>query len=68
MYSRFKEEGIYDPEQFDWSSAESFFERRKDPGIDSFDSPSWRGWSDELDTVSVRAAVFIYFAGHVTYR
>lgn len=50
MYSRFQEQGIYDPERFDWSSAESFFEQRKDPGIDSFDAGSWGGWSHELDS------------------
>lgn len=48
MYSRFKEEDIYDPEQFDWSSAESFFEQRKCSRADPFDSCAWRGWSDEL--------------------
>lgn len=53
MYSRFKEEGIYDPEQFDWSTAESFFEQRKDSQTDSSDPGAWRGWSDELDSVSV---------------
>lgn len=55
MYSRFKEQGIYDPEQFDWSSAESFFKQREDSGIGS---SAWRGWSDELDSVSVGAIVF----------
>ncbi|KAF9650436.1 hypothetical protein BDM02DRAFT_3154894 [Thelephora ganbajun] len=49
MYSRFKDEGIYDPGQFDWSSAESFFEQRKNSRTDSSDSGVWRGWSDELD-------------------
>ena len=58
MYTRFKKEGIYDPEKFDWSSAESFFEQRKDSGVDSFDSSAWRGWSDELDSVSFCAIVF----------
>jgi len=51
MYSRFKEEGIYDPEQFDWSPAELFFEQRKDSQTD-YDQGTWRGWSDELDSVS----------------
>jgi hypothetical protein len=58
MYSRFKEDGIYDPEQFDWTSAESFFKQRKDSGIDSFDPSAWRGWSDELDLVCVSVLVF----------
>ena len=52
MYLRFEEEGIYDPGKFDWSPAESFFERRKYSQSDSSDSGAWRGWSDELDSVS----------------
>lgn len=64
MYSRFKEDGIYDPEQFDWTSAESFFEQRKGSGIDSSDPYAWRGWSDELDSVSVIIAVFLLDALH----
>ena len=58
MYSRFQVEGIYDPGQFDWSSAESFFEQRKDSQIDSLGSGTWRGWSDELDLVSVNTVFF----------
>lgn len=52
MYSRFKEEDIYDPKEFDWSLAESFFEQRKFPQTDSSNLDAWRGWSDELDSVS----------------
>lgn len=52
MYSRFQDEGIYDPGQFDWSSAKSFFEQRRDRRTNSFDSDAWRGWSDELYSVS----------------
>jgi hypothetical protein len=52
MYSRFKDEGIYDPEKFDWSSAETFFEQRKNSRTNPLDSGAWRGWSDELDSVS----------------
>jgi len=59
MYSRFKEEGIYDPGEFDWSSAEGFFEQRKYPQTDSPDSSSWRGWSDELDSVSADLIIFV---------
>lgn len=58
MHSRFKAQGIYDPEKFDWSSAESFFEQRKGSGIDPPDPSAWRGWSDELDSVSVGVIVF----------
>lgn len=59
MYSRFKEEGIYDPGEFDWSSAEGFFEQRKYPQADSPDSSTWRGWSDELDSVSADTIIFV---------
>ena len=58
MYSRSKEEGIYDPGEFDWSSAEGFFEQRKYPQTDSPDSGTWRGWSDELDSVSADIILF----------
>ena len=58
MYSRFKEEGIYDPGEFDWSSAEGFFEQRKYSQTDSSDLDAWRGWSDELDSVSVDIILF----------
>ena len=57
MYSRFEEEGIYDPERFDWSPAESFFRQRQDSQAESGDSGAWRGWSDELDSVSAGTAV-----------
>ena len=60
MYSRFKEEGIYDPGQFDWSSAESFFEQRKDHQADHSDSGAWRGWSDELESVSADIVSFFF--------
>jgi len=66
MYSRFKEEGIYDPEQFDWSTAESFFEQRKDSQTDSSDPGAWRGWSDELDSVSV-GITLLFFLSDVLY-
>jgi len=59
MYSRFKEEGIYDPGEFDWSSAEGFFEQRKYPQTDSTDSSTWRGWSDELDSVSTGIIILV---------
>lgn len=59
MYSRFEEEGIYDPERFDWSPAESFFEQRKNSQANPFDSGTWRGWSDELDSVSGGAIIFL---------
>jgi hypothetical protein len=65
MYSRFQGEGIYDPGQFDWSSAESFFEQRKDSQIDSPGSGTWRGWSDELDLVSANTVFFS--TEHVMY-
>jgi hypothetical protein len=58
MYSRFGEEGIYDPERFDWSSAETFFEQRKDFQAHPLDSGIWEGWSDELDSVRAGAIVF----------
>ena len=58
MYSRFQEEGIYDPGQFDWSSAESFFKQRRNSQSDPSYSGVWRGWSDELDTVSADAILF----------
>ena len=58
MYSRFQEEGIYDPEQFDWSPAENFFEKRRDCRTDSSDSDVWRGWSDELYSVRVGTILF----------
>lgn len=60
MYSRFKEEGIYDPGEFDWSSAESFFEQRKYPQSGSSDLGAWRGWSDELDSVSADVASSLF--------
>lgn len=55
-YSQFKKEGIYDPEQFDWSFAEGFFEQRKHSQASASDSSAWRGWSDELDAVGVDLA------------
>ena len=60
MYSRFQEEGIYDPGQFDWSSAESFFKQRRDSQTDSSGSGVWRGWSDELDLVSADTTLFFF--------
>ena len=60
MYSRFKEEGIYDPGEFDWSSAEGFFEQRKYSQTDSSDLGAWRGWSDELDSVSAGIISFSF--------
>jgi len=73
MYSRFQEEGIYDPGQFDWSSAESFFKQRKDFQTDSSYSGVWRGWSDELETVSPDAIMFpslpgLLFVTDLTFR
>jgi hypothetical protein len=67
MYSHFKEEGIYDPGQFDWSPAEIFFKQREVSRADSFDSGHWSGWSDELDSVSAGVIFFLspdtlYFA------
>ena len=55
MYSRFKEEGINDPGQFDWSFAEEFFEQRKYTEVSCSDSGAWRGWSDELDSVGIES-------------
>jgi len=60
MYSRFQEEGIFDPGQFDWSSAESFFKQRRYPQTDSSYSSVWRGWSDELDSVSANAVLLFF--------
>ena len=57
LYSQFQEEGIYDPGQFDWSPAESYFEQRRDSQADSSDPGVWRGWSDELYSVSASAIV-----------
>ena len=73
MYSRFQEEGIYDPGQFDWSSAESFFKQRRNSQTDSPYSGVWRGWSDELDTVRADAIMFpslpgLLFATGLTFR
>jgi hypothetical protein len=64
MYSRFKEQGIYDPGEFDWSFAEGFFEQRKYSQTDPSDLGAWRGWSDELDSVSAR----IVFRSYRTHQ
>lgn len=67
MYSRFKKDGIYDPEQFDWSFAEGFFEQRKYSQASSSDSSAWRGWSDELDAVGVDT-MLLFFLGDFGYH
>jgi hypothetical protein len=59
MSPQFKKEGIRDPDQFDWSFAEGFFEQRKYSQASSSDSSAWRGWSDELDAVRVGYHVFV---------
>lgn len=65
LYSRFQEEGIYDPGQFDWSFAESFFEQRRDSHIDSSGPGVWRGWSDELGSVGADPILFFFSTGHM---
>ena len=67
MYSRFQEEGIYDPGQFEWSSAENFFEQRRGSQTDTSWSGVWRGWSDELDSVSAGATLFPFLLGNVIH-
>ena len=66
MYSRFQEGGIYDPGQFDWASAENFFEQRKGSQNDSSRSGVWRGWSDELESVSPGTVLFFFLPETLT--